>query len=232
MKPRLISFKLCPFVQRAVIALQAKGIEYDVEYIDLAAPPQWFLDISPLKKVPLLLIGDDVIFESAVINEYIDEAYANKLHPQDLVLRAKNRSWIEFGNACMWSVFHLSVKQTQQEIDEVLTDMWSKFDQIERALNATPYFNGFEFSLVDASYAPLFQRLEYLEELTPGIFDKQRHPRINAWKDILLAEAVVKRSTVVDIKALYLESLWKRQGYMARYLDADKYDQSITKSTY
>ena len=186
MKPKLISFKLCPFVQRAVIALQAKAVDYDIEYIDLGNPPEWFLDISPHKKVPLLLVGDDVIFESAVINEYIDEAYPNKLHPDDLILRAKNRSWIEFGNACLWSSFHLSVKETRQEIDDVLTEMWDKFDQIEGVLSATPYFNGAEFSLVDASYAPLLQRLQYLEELTPGIFDQQRHPRITAWKDTLL----------------------------------------------
>ena len=99
MSLKLVSFKACPFVQRVVIALEVKGIDYDIEYIDLACPPDWFLAISPLKKVPLLIVENQVIFESSVINEYIDEAFpVNQLHPKDLLLRAQNRSWMEFCN--------------------------------------------------------------------------------------------------------------------------------------
>ena len=72
---KLVSFEACPFVQRVAITLQYKGIDYDIEYVDLGSPPDWFLAISPLKKVPLLIVDGTVIFESAVINEYIDEAY-------------------------------------------------------------------------------------------------------------------------------------------------------------
>ncbi len=61
-KPKLVSFKLCPFVQKAVIVLLQKQIDYDIEYIDLAAPPDWFLEISPFGKVPILIMGDDAIF--------------------------------------------------------------------------------------------------------------------------------------------------------------------------
>jgi len=95
---KLVSFKACPFVQRVAITLQYKGIDYDIEYIDLGNPPEWFLAISPLKKVPLLIVDGTVIFESAVINEYIDEVYTPMLHPQDLLMKAINRSWIEYCN--------------------------------------------------------------------------------------------------------------------------------------
>ena len=50
MRLKLVSFKACPFVQRVAITLQYKGIDYDIEYIDLANPPEWFIAISPLKK--------------------------------------------------------------------------------------------------------------------------------------------------------------------------------------
>ena len=93
---KLVSFKACPFVQRVAITLQYKGIDYDIEYIDLGSPPEWFLAISPLKKVPLLIVDGTVIFESVVINEYIDEVYPPKLHPEDSLMKAINRSWIEF----------------------------------------------------------------------------------------------------------------------------------------
>src|SRR6516225_3257669 len=80
----LVSHDLCPFVQRAVIALTEKGVPFDRIYIDLADKPDWFLAISPLGKVPLLKVGDDgVIFESAVILEYLEDTQPHPLYPAD-----------------------------------------------------------------------------------------------------------------------------------------------------
>jgi glutathione S-transferase len=231
MKPKLISFKLCPFVQRSVIALLYKQVEYDIDYIDLADPPAWFVKLSPLKKVPLLLIGDQVIFESAVIDEYIDEAYPRRLHPADLVQRAQNRSWIEFGNTCMGSAFDLSVKREQAEFDAARAQLAERFDQLETAISGTPYFNGADFSLVDVSYAPLFQRLAYLDELSPGILDANRHPKIDAWQRQLLQLDAVQRSTVPEIKTLYLNMLHKRQGYIARFLDPQAHGEAPSEQS-
>jgi len=73
MSIELISFKTCPFVQRAAITLGYKKVEHEVTYIDLADPPDWFLDISPLAKVPILKVDGEILFESAVINEYLDD---------------------------------------------------------------------------------------------------------------------------------------------------------------
>jgi glutathione S-transferase len=143
-------------VQRAIIAMQYKTIEYDINYVDLSNPPDWFLKLSPLKKVPLLLVEDQVIFESMAINEFIDEAYPNKLHPADLLLRAQNRSWIEFSNGCMWSAFHLSIKENKEEFQHVLNELLNSFDQIEESIGGRPFFNGDRFSLVDVSFAPCF----------------------------------------------------------------------------
>jgi len=74
MNYELVSFKICPFVQRARITLLHKRVPHTVTYIELKAPPAWFPTISPLGKVPLLRVdGGAVLFESAVINEFIDE---------------------------------------------------------------------------------------------------------------------------------------------------------------
>ncbi len=83
MSLELISFKTCPFVQRAVITLNHKKVEHSVTFIDLADPPDWCLDISPLQKVPLLKVDGLILFESAVINEYLDEITGGDLKPQD-----------------------------------------------------------------------------------------------------------------------------------------------------
>jgi glutathione S-transferase len=100
-RPELVSFDLCPFVQRSVIVLREKGIDFDITYIDLADPPGWFRDISPLGKVPLLRVGEEVLFESAVIMEYLDEITPPPLQPADPLLRAKNRAWSEFASGLL-----------------------------------------------------------------------------------------------------------------------------------
>ena len=85
---KLISHKLCPYVQRAVIALTEKGVPFERIDIDLANKPDWFLKISPLGKVPVLLVetadGEAALFESNVICECIEDTQGGaKLHPQD-----------------------------------------------------------------------------------------------------------------------------------------------------
>ena len=146
MTPKLVSFKVCPFVQRVAITLQYKSIDYDIEYIDLGSPPEWFLAISPLKKVPLLIVDNTVIFESAVINEYIDEAYQPVLHPEDLLLKAINRSWIEFSSNISLYTFELTIKEKKNDFENILEELLKGFDLVEDYLYAKPFFNGEQFS--------------------------------------------------------------------------------------
>src|ERR1700686_3457338 len=98
---KLISHKLCPYVQRAVIALTEKGVAFERIDIDLANKPDWFLAISPLGRTPVLLVGDVPIFESAVILENLEETEPKPLHPADALRRAEHRGWIEFGSAVL-----------------------------------------------------------------------------------------------------------------------------------
>src|ERR1700681_849049 len=95
---KLISHKLCPYVQRAVIALTEKGMAFKRDDIDRANKPDWFLAISPLGKTPVLQVGVTAIFESAVILEYLEETQPKPLHPADPLRRAEHRGWIEFGS--------------------------------------------------------------------------------------------------------------------------------------
>ncbi|MEO7578705.1 MAG: glutathione S-transferase N-terminal domain-containing protein, partial [Massilia sp.] len=92
MKLTLVSHVLCPYVQRAVIVLKEKGVDFERIDIDLADKPAWFLALSPLGKTPLLMIGDQVIFESAVICEYLEDTQAPALHPADPLGRARHRA--------------------------------------------------------------------------------------------------------------------------------------------
>src|SRR5258706_13289167 len=98
---KLVSHRLCPYVQRAVIALTEKGVAFERVDIDLANKPDWFVEISPLGKTPVLQVGDVSIFESAVILEYLEETQPSPLHPADPLRRAEHRAWIEFGSAVL-----------------------------------------------------------------------------------------------------------------------------------
>ena len=98
---KLISHKLCPYVQRAVIALTEKAVPFERIDIDLADKPEWFVAISPLGKTPVLQVGAVPIFESAVILEYLEETEPHPLHPADPLSRAEHRAWIEFGSAVL-----------------------------------------------------------------------------------------------------------------------------------
>src|SRR5438552_17857903 len=98
---KLISHKLCPYVQRAVIALTEKGVGFERIDIDLAKKPDWFVAISPLGKTPVLQVGEVPIFESTVILEYLEETQPHPLHPADPLRRAEHRAWIEFGSAVL-----------------------------------------------------------------------------------------------------------------------------------
>src|SRR5690349_23947780 len=109
---KLISHKLCPYVQRAVIALTEKGVVFERIDIDLANKPDWFLKISPLGKVPVLRVATDdgevALFESNVICEYIEDTQGGaKLHPQNPLQRAQHRAWMEFGSTILSELWGL-----------------------------------------------------------------------------------------------------------------------------
>src|SRR5215475_10569554 len=132
---KLVSHKLCPYVQRAVIALTEKGAPFDRITIDLANKPDWFLAISPLGKVPLLSVGDeDVIFESAVILEYLEETQPNPLYPADPLARARHRAMIEYGSAILSDVWGLEIAPTRDVAATKIEALRQKFARLERDL--------------------------------------------------------------------------------------------------
>ena len=91
---KVISFKICPFVQRVTALLEAKKLPYEIEFIDLSNMPQWFLDIAPNAQVPVLVTeSGTVLFESDAIVEYLDDIQApieSDVTPEQ---RAIDRAW-------------------------------------------------------------------------------------------------------------------------------------------
>lgn len=214
-KPELISFKLCPFVQRSVITLLEKGVDFDLTYIDLANPPQWFLDISPLGKVPALKVADQVLFESAVINEYLDEVNPPTMLPADPLIKAQNRAWIEFASTLIGDQYQLMVATDEEHYSQALEAIKKKLGQLEEILGDGPFFNGADFSLMDAAIAPVFMRMELLEEWS-GLGDiYAQTPRVAVWKDALLARKSVQDSVVEEFAEDLRRYIGATGGYSA-----------------
>ncbi len=213
---KLISYQLCPYVHKAATTLRVKHIPYEIEYIQLSKPPQWFHEISPLGKVPLLLVEDHVLFESTAIIEYLDEAYPPRLHPADVIQRAKHRAWMAFSDTCLRDYYRCVFAKNEADFHKALARLHDHFDQLEQGLTAGPFFAGMHFSLVDASFAPLLYHLKLLAEVWPGIFDPQRHPRIVHWKDTLIVHRAVRQAVVDDFAERYFDWLSNKDSFLGR----------------
>ena len=216
MKLKLISFKICPFVQRAVITLLHKEMPFEIDYIDLGSPPGWFQALSPFGKVPILQVDDrHTIFESAIIDEFLDEICPGNLLPKDPVQRALDRSWIDFGSTLILDFSGMIHAGDAESYDRQHAQVQKELDWLENMLGEGPFFNGSEFSLVDIAYAPLFMRTSMLN-LQASLYPLEKYPKINQWAGHLLNIAVLSKSVVPDFESLFKGHLCKKAPYAAQ----------------
>ncbi|PLX63001.1 glutathione S-transferase family protein [Sedimenticola selenatireducens] len=199
----LVSFAICPFVQRAVIALKEKRVDFDITYIDLDNPPDWFKEISPFGKVPLLRIGDEVLFESAIINEYLDEVYPPALHPENPLERAKHRGWIEFGSNLLFDQLKAMMAKDEDSFQQQCEVLGGSFARLDPVISDGPYFMGERFSLLDTAYAPFFMRFEILKKHHEALEDLMP-TRLSRWGQALLDRDSVKTSVVDDFEQRFV----------------------------
>ncbi len=212
---KLISHKLCPYVQRAVIALSEKGVPFERIDIDLANKPDWFLKISPLGKTPVLLVDETAIFESAVILEYLEETQAKPLHPADALRRAEHRGWIEFGSAVLNDIAGLYTASDEAAFKAKAAQLEQKFARLEARIAAAPWFDGAEFSLVDAVFGPVFRYFDVFDAIGEfGILADK--PKLARWRKNLAARPSVRSAVSADYPALLREFLTRRQSWISQ----------------
>ena len=217
---KLISHKLCPYVQRAVIALQEKGVPFERIDIDLANKPDWFLKLSPLGKVPVLVVtteqGEVALFESNVICEYIEETQGGaRLHPVDALKRAEHRAWMEFGSAILGDLWGLETTTDPATFETKRLALAAKFKRVEAALGAGPYFAGDSFSLVDAVFAPIFRYFDLFDELTEhGIFSEV--PKVRAWRAELAKRPSIRTAVGTDYPQLLRAFLVRHDAHLLK----------------
>ncbi len=218
MNLELVSFNLCPFVQRSVITLNHKNCDYKITFIDLSDPPDWFLEISPLRKVPVLKVDDaEVLFESAVINEFIDDVTPGTLKPSDPLTLAKNRAWIEYGSACLSDLYMIADCKTEQDMHKRINECIERLLRVENVLGHSTFFNGDDLTLIDTAYAPLLIRLDFMHKKI-NLLGRNNFTKLNTWKENLLNLQSVQKSIIDDFKLHYTNKIKVQDGYLGSIL--------------
>lgn len=211
---RLVSHVLCPYVQRAAIVLAEKGVAFERVDVDLADKPAWFVRISPLGKTPVLQVGDAVVFESAVIVEYLDETEIPRLHPADPLARARQRSWMEFASAILNGIAGFYNAADDGALDRAAEKLAAMFGRVEAELGDGPWFAGDTFGLVDAAFGPVFRYFDTFDAIGDfGVLGAK--PRVAAWRAALAARPSVRGAVGEDYGARLMAFVKGRDSALA-----------------
>mgnify|MGYP003115112706 CR=1 FL=1 len=201
MNLHLVSHHLCPYVQRAAIALAEKDVPFERTFIDLADKPGWFLRISPLGKTPVLLADDVAIFESAVILEYLEDTQPNPLHPGDPLRRARDRAWMEFGSAVLNDIAGFYSAPDDETFAAKTASLRAKLARLESEIGSGPYFEGTRFSLVDTVFGPVFRYFDTFDGIGDfGVLTGL--PKLANWRYSLARRASVRDAVSAEYPTL------------------------------
>jgi len=215
---KLTSFPLCPYVQRALIVLAEKKVPFERIDIDLANKPDWFLKLSPLGKVPVLEADGNVLFESQVIAEYLDEVTEGSLHPTDPVQKAVHRAWIEFASQTLASLWGFYIADSEEVFEAKRADILEKFARVAEQVEG-PFFSGEDFHMVDGVWGTVFRYIQTFDTL--GDFDfYQGNQKLRAWHNAVLARKSVVEAAPADYHEQLLAFVKKRNGYLGTLVDS------------
>jgi len=200
---KIISFKICPFVQRVTALLEAKNISYELEYISLSDKPQWFLDISPTGQVPVLVTDNGTaLFESDAIVEYLDEIH-KPLEP-DLTpeQHAIDRAW-SYQASKHYLVQCGAMRSADEETLKTRAEKLGKaFERAEDKIGEGPYFKGDTLSNVDIAWLPLLHRAAIIESHT-GYDFLAGYPKVKAWQAALMETDTPQKSVANDFEEAF-----------------------------
>lgn len=195
---KIVSFKICPFVQRVTALLETKSVNYDIEYIDLSNKPQWFLEISPNGQVPILITDDNhVLFESDAIVEYLDEVTGVPISSENPVKKAQDRAWSYLASKHYLVQCSAQRSSDKQILAERAKKLSKAFGKIEARLGEGQYADGDRIGSIDIAWLPLLHRAAIVEERS-GYNFLSGFPKVKRWQENLLASGIPNKSVSED----------------------------------
>jgi glutathione S-transferase len=168
------------------MVLHEKGIDFDVHEVDLGNKSEEFLSVSPYGKVPVLVVNGTSLYESNIVNEYLDEVSESpRLMPENPEGRASARSWMAFADDYFFpSIYRLRTGPqrglSEEQIREAKEKLEDVLSRLERQLEGRQYLAG-EFTLADIAHAGNFHRLRSLAE--GGDVPLHKYPSVMAWME-------------------------------------------------
>lgn len=187
---RLYDSVTSPNCHRVKVVLEEKQLPYRIIPVDLKANEQKkpdFLRLNPYGKVPVIIDGQTVIYESCIINEYLEEKYPDRpLMPDDFAERARIRILIDYGLnhfAPPYQKLRDELRRKPERerdrriVENAVMDIVSLFQRFETEIGDKSYLAG-DFSLLDAALIPRYLRME---KWAVGIFPNSSLPRMGAW---------------------------------------------------
>lgn len=188
----LFSFEACPYAQRTRMMLIEKDIQFSLTEVDLYNKPDWWKELSPHGKVPLLRHNGGIVYESRVINEYLEEVFPEPaLMPSDPMRRAKARIWIDYCDTYLLPALHKLIADSRDEDKQIKNRETVKekllFLENEglKKLSDGPFFMGSEVTLVDLQFMPFIERFPCYEELWEASMPDEC-TRLRAWIEAMM----------------------------------------------
>ncbi|MBI5259202.1 MAG: glutathione S-transferase family protein [Burkholderiales bacterium] len=225
-RPVLVSHALCPYVQRAVIVLAEKGVDWQRVDIDLSNKPAWFTALSPTGQTPMLLLreGDAVLplFESAVICDYLDETRAPALHPAAPLARARHRAWGEFASAMLNGIWQLYTAREEAGFLAARDTLRQRCERLESELARRaggPWFGGAAFSVVDAAFGPVWRYFEVIDPIADTTLC-ERLPQLQQWRAALAQRPSVRQAVAPDYPGRLREFFARQGGWLGQRVAA------------
>jgi glutathione S-transferase len=195
---QLFSFEGCPYAQRTRLTLLEKGLDFELVEIDLFNRPAWFPSVSPYGKVPVLRHAGGTVYESGIINQYLDEAFPQPpLLPATVLGRARARIWMDYCDTRFLPAASAVTAAGSSNDEARRQAAVAAFSQVLRFLDreglgsaddSGPFFCGQQLTLVDIHYLPFFERFGTYQALGGAEWPAECI-RLRRWLDTLQTRA-------------------------------------------
>ena len=213
---KVISFKICPLVQRVTALLEAKAIPYELEFISLSDKPRWFLELSPNGQVPVLITDKGTaLFESDAIVEYLEEAFPPLKPGLSAEARATNRARSYLASKSYLTQCSAQRSPNQEVLEERGAKLGQVFERVETQLGDGPFFAGEEIGMVDIAWLPLLHRADIVHRRSCYDFIGDCH-KVKRWQERLLATGLAERSVALDFEAAFAAFYLSDQTFLGR----------------
>ena len=159
---QLYSGTTCPFSHRCRFVLYEKGMDFQVIDVDLMDKLEDIAVMNPYNRVPVLVERDLVLYESNIINEYIDERFPHpQLMPSDPVLRARARLMLFNMESELFSQIEPLESGKEKQAEKARAHIVERLTEFAPMFAKTKFMLGEEFSMLDVAIAPLLWRLDH-----------------------------------------------------------------------